>query len=351
MEERDFILKGSLNNRSLSIAVIHNLPVIVEYAYYLLKDKEKIDMYWYSTNSTAQFMLKDPGTYKGICFIRYLNEKVVIETDSYYFEGINEELQIYKDCETSVSIYGSCVTRDILEYETSKYIKLKSYIARQSIVSAINKPIECNQDDIKLMSSFQKKQVYYDLKKNMFNILSTDKSKYLLIDLIDERFPLLCYMDSVVTVSPYLVESNYIQFSRDDLIEVVKQKDKKYYFQNTCLDDILEEFCKKLLDVYKHNNIILHKAYMLDQYIDINNQVKSFETYQLVNNKKINQKISYMYKYLEEKLNPLCVINISKDYYAYEGHKWGLAPMHYSKDYYLKALSIIKSHMGRNENE
>ena len=90
------------------------------------------------------------------------------------------------------------------------YFFLKSYFARQSIVSAVSNPVACKLEDINLESSFQKRQVYNDLSKNAFQQLSQDDSEFLLIDLIDERFSLLEYENSIITKSTYLVDSKYI---------------------------------------------------------------------------------------------------------------------------------------------
>ena len=92
-----------------------------------------------------------------------------------------------------VSIFGSCVTRDALEYDYRHYLKLNSYICRQSMVSSVSAPVICSIEDINLQSKFQRRQVYNDLVKNMYDMLNNDSSRYLIIDLIDERFRLIKY--------------------------------------------------------------------------------------------------------------------------------------------------------------
>ena len=49
-------------------------------------------------------------------------------------------------------------------------MNLKSYIARQSVVSSVSKPISITYNDIQLNSEFQKKAVFNDFNKNTFDI-------------------------------------------------------------------------------------------------------------------------------------------------------------------------------------
>lgn len=48
-------------------------------------------------------------------------------------------------------------------------------------------------ESIYLKSDFQKRQIYYDLNKCSLDMLQDKVSHYLIIDLVDERFPLVKY--------------------------------------------------------------------------------------------------------------------------------------------------------------
>ena len=67
-----------------------------------------------------------------------------------------------------VNIFGSCVTRDLLEYDRKKIFSIGEYIARQSVISFLSVPINLNEQNIQLESDFQKKQLISDLSKNGF---------------------------------------------------------------------------------------------------------------------------------------------------------------------------------------
>ena len=64
-----------------------------------------------------------------------------------------------------------------------------------------------------------------------------------------------------------------------------------------------------------------------------------------------------MYAYLEEQLSigdrKIFSIDVCEDYFALEEHQWGLAPMHYCREYYQEVLEQIhrKIQMDYRKNE
>ncbi|MDO5852313.1 MAG: DUF6270 domain-containing protein [Methanobacteriaceae archaeon] len=255
-----------------------------------------------------------------------------------------------------VSIFGSCVSRDILEFDKSKTLNLKTYIARQSLGSSISHPIKCDIDSINLKSKFQREMVYNDFTKQTFYRFKNDGSKYLLIDLIDERFDIISYKGSILTLSNELKSSDFFINHSDEIIsekiykiknwKIYKLKKKifgySYMLRKNLLEDIMDEFCDNIIRIYGDRNIIIHKAYMLNYYIDRDKNIRQFPKHYIVYNKRINERLKYMYDYFELKIPNALVIDICNNFNADENHKWGLAPMHYEEEYYLRALEEIK---------
>lgn len=346
MNKTDFSTNSKLDSNILSVEVLKNSDEDYQYAYYLMKDNIKIEVKWYTNNNSARFELYESGNYHIVCFIKQLEEKVVIETRQYNFQTDTFETSLKKSTrplKCNISIYGSCVTRDLFELKENTFLNLKSYIARQSILSAVSSPIPCEKDNIKLKSNFQKNVIYNDFVKNTFNLLENDSSDYIIIDLIDERFSLMNYKNSIITVSPYLVESGY--FTTIDEMSVIKQPNGQYCYQDINIDTFINLFCKKILEIYDSSNIILHKAIMLDKYIDKQMKIQEFSKNYLENSKKVNGKINYIYNLLEKNLRCGLVVDVCKDYYADENHKWGLAPMHYCNEYYRVVLRKIEDYL------
>ena len=69
----------------------------------------------------------------------------------------------------TVNIFGSCVSRDVLEMQQERKIQLQNYIARESIVSALSPPAFLNMDQLNLDSNFQRTMVAHDFHKDVLN--------------------------------------------------------------------------------------------------------------------------------------------------------------------------------------
>ena len=119
----------------------------------------------------------------------------------------------------SLSIYGSCVSRDVLTIANDTKFDLKVYIARQSMISAVAPKISEGAIPLENSSAFRKRVVESDLRKNAFELLKANKSDYFMLDLIDERFPLLRLFGSYVTASSEFYESAPKKYRLMDKLE------------------------------------------------------------------------------------------------------------------------------------
>lgn len=321
---------------------------IFNYAFYLYKDGVRISVQWYSKAKKAKFILSSSGVYKVVGFIKCGEDIVIKETKPFEYEhnGFHRE-------PVSISIFGSCTSRDIFEYGDRGRFTLGAYVARQSVVSALSKPIDIDENELKLNSMFQKKQVINDFQKNTFEALKLANSKYLIIDLIDERFALAYFGESVVTVSNELIMSGIFdkRFKKTKISKIKnwkifkKKKGLKGYsfiFNGKLLEEYIEEFCRDIKEVFCEENIIIHRAVMVNKYINKEGKIVHFPNYYLWYNRVINEKLNYMYDYFEKFLPKAFVINECENFYADENHKWGLGPMHYQQEYYEKVLEVIK---------
>lgn len=91
---------------------------------------------------------------------------------------------------SNVGIFGSCVTRDALEF--SNNLVVQTYIARQSLVSAFSKiPCVKTLSALKIDSDaheFYQRNIFNDLHKESKNIIiRSENIDFWIIDLIEER--------------------------------------------------------------------------------------------------------------------------------------------------------------------
>ena len=240
----------------------------------------------------------------------------------------------------SLSIYGSCVSRDILAIANDTKFELRAYIARQSVISAVAPKIARGKIPLHNPSSFQMRAVECDLWKDAFQVLKASRSDYLLLDMIDERFPLFPLFGSYATASNEFYESAPKQYRSVEKLEK-HLKDGELYFGEQCAENAVKEFCARLGEIYRPEQIILHYATMVDQYRTKSGQIKSFPFYQLNANHRLNAVVETIYSRIQSYLPGVHVIREVDGMVADEGHKWGLAPMHYEQEYYVRVLTRL----------
>lgn len=89
-----------------------------------------------------------------------------------------------------VLILGSCVSRDIFEFDEAKEFEITQYFARTSFASLSSKPYVNKNILEKIASSFQRRMVQWDMQKHFWEVLKQKNFDFLLLDMIDTRFKL-----------------------------------------------------------------------------------------------------------------------------------------------------------------
>ncbi len=235
-----------------------------------------------------------------------------------------------------IDIHGSCVSRDILNFDSNQDLILGNYFARNSFISTVSKPFP-DEFNLIISSPWQKLTVEIDLKKELFKKLSAENANYLLIDFIDERLALMKYKDSINTFSDELGESDFSDYY--DIEYIDKFSLKKSYWKRS-----MKQYIKNLLRIYYEERIIIHETYFVDSYITGSGEIEWFSDDQIEFNHNINALLEEYYHHIKTKLPDANVLNIIADYnMAYENHIWGNQPVHYIDDYYINALKILKN--------
>lgn len=326
-----------------------------QFAFYLMRGSERIATIWYQQKDQIVFQLKKSGLYHVICFVQRKGEKTGTPYESGRVLRLETEpvrTGLNPIHEVSLSIFGSCVSRDVLECPSNqdRTIRLKTYVARQSIVSAVSEPLHCEEQRIQLQSAFQRRMVLGDFQKTSFDLFAADGSQYILIDLIDERFDLMRIGKTWITLSNETETSGITKaYSRENgrglrPTRVKKKRVRSHYYVGIKrLEDYIRCFSERLKTVYAEDHILLHRVKMQDYYVDSGGSVCKFPLNHLYNNMRVNRLLDYMYDYLEKCLPNAPVIDFSGMYYADQNHKWGLSPMHYQAEYYERVYQEILS--------
>ena len=239
-----------------------------------------------------------------------------------------------------ISIFGSCMSRDVLRLFPDEQIELCSYIARQSVISAVSNPVSLEKDSIQLESEFQKRMVLWDFRKGTFDLLKNDGSEWLIIDLIDERFALAVIGDSFVTCSAEACQGAVIPKKARLVRPTLSGSD--YYINGVCIREYISLFCKKLLEIYRPDHIIIHRALSAKYWKDSEGTAHMYKTGENGTDQRVNALLSYMYSVILEKISLARIIDCTDNFYGGENHIWGLASVHYEDGYYEEVSKKLK---------
>lgn len=240
----------------------------------------------------------------------------------------------------AVSIFGSCISRDCLEYAPDHSLQLATYIARQSMISAVSPPIGFQKEEIALSSNFRKNMVMHDFSKDAFELFRTDGSEYLMIDLIDERFRIAEFRGSVITASNEFAECGIA--AEQELKFLRKKPDDQELLEK------VDEFCERIKEIYPEEKIIIHRGRFLDRYISKEGISSTrFPVNVRVYNAKMNALLDGLYARLLKNMPGAFLIDICAGYQCDETHKWGLNPIHYEPAYYEEVVSRVLEYISQ----
>lgn len=94
-----------------------------------------------------------------------------------------------------VSVLGSCVTRDAFADVTCPDFELDGYAARTSLASLACQPHVDPAILKAITSSFQRRMVGDDMRKSFWAMVEQMRARWLILDLIDDRFDLGLFAD------------------------------------------------------------------------------------------------------------------------------------------------------------
>lgn len=230
-----------------------------------------------------------------------------------------------------IAIFGSCVTRDAMEYAKDFPLELVGYYARSSLGSAFYQQKAEGFDFQEIPSSFQRRIVKFDFLKEFPDFLNNSEFDLIIYDPIDERFSLAKLKDdSLFTLSneAKIIES---QFGGD--FRLIRSGSAEFY---DLWELGWEAFIKKLDASGSRKKLRINKVYW-SSVSECGDDFSPTFT---------KEKIGEHNKFLDRLYQRMEVDLCSEQFYAFdpiffigaENHKWGKSPFHYTDAYY-KALT------------
>ncbi|MEW5680650.1 DUF6270 domain-containing protein [Comamonas kerstersii] len=247
-----------------------------------------------------------------------------------------------------VFIFGSCVSRDILNFDNGEAVELVDYYARSSFASLAGSSCEVGFEDLNnIKSDFQKRMVYRDLNKLIFGgeaVLDLSSADCILIDLIDERFDILeLASGAFVTLSSELLSSN--------LIDNKFHKNKKIPSGSERHRELWKIGINKFLNFLKDNKLI-NKLLVNEVYWSLlmSNGDSIAERYSLDKINYANNHLRWMYSFLRKNISGDRFIKYP-DYLfrSCDDHRWGFSPFHYHESVYKYGIEYLIKNKKTND--
>jgi hypothetical protein len=235
-----------------------------------------------------------------------------------------------------VLIIGSCVSRDIFNYDKEQSFELAAYYARSSFASAFSATPALDRYSANLSSRFQATIVKADLQKSAQVLLPSTQFDVLLIDLIDERFNLFAdAQGTVFTVSNELCQAGF------DPEKV----------PGTLIKSASEEHFALWAAGWQAFVDLLNAHGALSKVI-VNRTTWSTQTksgkdfgggFSLGRIDAANAYLQRLYERMSLDLDATQFIEPPVDLvFGDEDHQWGLSPFHYVDEYYTFFLERLK---------
>lgn len=249
---------------------------------------------------------------------------------------------------TKILIVGSCVSRDILNYNEDSTLEISAYYARSSFASAFAPVATADEYSHTLQSKFQASIVKADLQNSLSSSLKDTNFDILLIDLIDERFS-IALEDSggIFTLSNELISAGFDVTANN--IKIIKSQTDDFY-------DLWEKgwlkFITNIKSLDRLEDVFIHKTFWSSATQSGNDYSSMFHKEQI---SAANSFLQRLYTRIALDLQTHQFIEPAPQFLCgADDHKWGISPFHYIDDYYkfmLEKLKKIASKFRKPESE
>lgn len=239
--------------------------------------------------------------------------------------AINTE-QLFKNPNHTISIYGSCVSRDLF----GANVKDMCFVANQSLISTFGEPFDVSDNFVlnSSLSKWRKKVILQDLQSDskLNNLLDADT---LIVDLVGESYGIYYKDGSVATATPYFRMIGGVELAEHMGYQKISQSNRRHW----------EMWCKAA-DAFltaisgRFQNRILNCAGSVMFYND-------FSKRGIAKTLMANQLLKRKYDYLDRHGDFIRVTHGFSTLVGDVNNHWGKGPRHYRMPYYTRLRDKI----------
>ncbi len=268
---------------------------------------------------------------------KLLTEKTGIRTEKHNCELLfmlkddEEKLNEYKNnlTEISVDIWGSCVSREAVNYNP-ELISVNKYIFKQPPLLAFEKEIPHIVPESSMCFSgnaWRRRTIKEAFAHEGTRTLTGSKSKWLIVDFYDLICNMMLFKDGLFEVDDFVMRTAFFK-------EISKDCKKTYLFKEkdtAFCDNAIKQFAQFVKKRYG-SNIILIKLSLKDKYITLDNEMADLRDDGTFAEKK---EFVERYEKIFYELTDCYVIDVAKHFYADDSFSLGGAHIvHYEKEFY-----------------
>jgi len=238
-----------------------------------------------------------------------------------------------------VFILGGCVSRYPFSIANADGFEVVGYHARTSFSSFAAPPYIDERILNNIASPFQRRMVYADMAKTVLEEVQSKDYDVLLIDMIEERYGLSIYNDSIHTRSYEYVNTLCRPNSYKSLGEYTE---KKFEYWKEGFDKLLSLLHAK----ESAGKMVINKAWWTEKLTPPLSLLSDNYPYSSKKIREANDFLSLMYAYIAQRCPGIRSIEYTdKELVSDSAHKWGAAPFHYVKELWERQLAaLLKLH-------
>jgi|GEM_PF-3469007 len=255
-----------------------------------------------------------------------------------------------------VSVIGSCVCRDLFMNDEGNF-EFHTDIRFSSPISMLAEPVKSiavSFDHLKnkamdVNGNWFKKTLINDINKTAFDALKENHGEYLIMDLAEARMNIATITfantnEKLLVTNSGLFRKHYRYNLSKNIFKNSKIEINKVY----ALDDsywmqIIKDYSKKLLEIFKEENIILVKTMPAIYYVNQNGCLEHFSTPSHCSEIfECSILLPKLYDYFIQCCPKAKVIEIPNNFVGDSNHKWKTNPFHYTSTCYSYLLDCVK---------
>ncbi|AUF97454.1 hypothetical protein CXQ80_17290 [Pseudomonas sp. 02C 26] len=236
----------------------------------------------------------------------------------------------------NVLIFGSCVSRDAVEYDKDGIITLVDYFARSSLAGVGTAASDREVSLSEITSAFQRRIVTYELEKTFLARVQREAFDVLLIDLIDERFALSRSPETgaIFSLSNELLKTDFTTaYPQHETVPAVSDEHFALWERGW------QVLVGILLKTQQLDKVLVNRVLWAKRDVEGRSLEDMYREGWIEKN---NDFLRKMYKRMAQDLQPDQFVTFSADeLHADPAHKWGVSPFHYTPGTYEKVLEAM----------